>query len=287
MLTPSENLIIPEDLKDDTVIWRYMDLAKFISLLQTSSLFFTRVDILLKEDRFEGYYSESDFKVILDRLIEYNKAVLPNYQINTDQVFSDICELLHYFILNMGVNSWMESEHQSLAMWKIYSKNNGIGIKSSAHKIMKSFISNNPYNRLILFNRVKYKNYKTYEIIEDKTALFEILSIIKDIELGVIKPEPDIYTKIVRTCLPLLYHKRRFFNYEQEFRFITPLLYDNNMPTQEGDYCKIDLNAVIDEIHLPPDTQKWFYNIVLGLLEQYGIDTTKLYHPDNICESIC
>lgn len=37
---------------DETVIWRFMDLAKFVSLLKDKALFMTRADKF--EDQFEG-----------------------------------------------------------------------------------------------------------------------------------------------------------------------------------------------------------------------------------------
>jgi hypothetical protein len=37
---------------DDTILWRYMDLAKFISLLKDKTLYMTRADMF--EDPFEG-----------------------------------------------------------------------------------------------------------------------------------------------------------------------------------------------------------------------------------------
>ena len=45
------------DIKDpDTVLWRYVDLYKWLDLLQTSELHLTRADQM--EDRWEGAYSE-------------------------------------------------------------------------------------------------------------------------------------------------------------------------------------------------------------------------------------
>lgn len=49
----------PEFLAPDNPtakIWRYMDLAKFLSLLDRQALYFVRLDKLSKFDPFEGYY---------------------------------------------------------------------------------------------------------------------------------------------------------------------------------------------------------------------------------------
>ena len=52
----------------DIPIWRYMDLAKFVSMLQSNALYFTRSDVL--EDIFEGSVSaatlEKRRQVIID-----------------------------------------------------------------------------------------------------------------------------------------------------------------------------------------------------------------------------
>jgi hypothetical protein len=50
------------DIKDpDTVLWRYVDLYKWLDLLQTSELHLTRADQM--EDRWEGAYSEVNVAV--------------------------------------------------------------------------------------------------------------------------------------------------------------------------------------------------------------------------------
>ncbi len=41
MYEPHEGLTIP---RDDARVWRYMDIGKFVSLLNTSTLFFCRLD---------------------------------------------------------------------------------------------------------------------------------------------------------------------------------------------------------------------------------------------------
>ena len=48
---------LPEDL--DTKIWRYMDFTKFVSLLETRSLFFVRADSFT--DPFEGTWPRASY----------------------------------------------------------------------------------------------------------------------------------------------------------------------------------------------------------------------------------
>jgi hypothetical protein len=52
---PHPVFVPPEDT--NSLIWRYTDLAKLLSLLDRSELFFPRLDKL--EDPFEGYYTKT------------------------------------------------------------------------------------------------------------------------------------------------------------------------------------------------------------------------------------
>jgi hypothetical protein len=59
----------PENL--DAKIWRYVDFAKFLSLIMSESLFFCRIDKL--DDPFEGYYTYQDLYIQRER---YKNAFL-------------------------------------------------------------------------------------------------------------------------------------------------------------------------------------------------------------------
>jgi hypothetical protein len=56
MLSPmsEEQDFDPRDLPDDTVIWRYMDLSKFLWTLARSSLYFASIAQLASDDPYEG-----------------------------------------------------------------------------------------------------------------------------------------------------------------------------------------------------------------------------------------
>ena len=60
---PHPDLTVPQQ---DEVVWRYMDLAKLLSLLDRSALYFSRLDKLSQLDPFEGYYTNAN--VALDQL---------------------------------------------------------------------------------------------------------------------------------------------------------------------------------------------------------------------------
>ena len=91
-------------LPNETVIWHYRDLASFLSILQTESLWFSRLDQL--RDPFEGR-SEHPYKSQFMQLAE---------QATRRQGF---------------VNCWTIDDEESELMWFAYAPNFGVAIKST------------------------------------------------------------------------------------------------------------------------------------------------------------
>lgn len=95
----------------DAPIWRFTDLAKFLSLLTRRDLYFHRADLL--EDPFEGaiwkLYGQDG-----KRTAEVHGSVF--------------------------VNSWHRNDHESMAMWKIYgAESSGIALRSTYSRLIDSF----------------------------------------------------------------------------------------------------------------------------------------------------
>ena len=76
---------------DNTLIWRYMDFTKFISLLETSSLFFAQGDKL--GDPFEGSFPKPNIRSRF-------------YQNIPRQVLNDITKFRMYLLKCTTVNCW-------------------------------------------------------------------------------------------------------------------------------------------------------------------------------------
>ncbi len=53
----NDSLDIP---KDDEKVWRYLDFAKFLSLLDKQAIYFASLEKLADSDKFEGLYPNFD-----------------------------------------------------------------------------------------------------------------------------------------------------------------------------------------------------------------------------------
>ena len=107
----------PED--PDGTIWRFTDLAKFLSLLLRRELYFYRAD--LQEDPFEG-------------------AIWKLYGQDGKQTKQLHGKARRWLDQGVFVSSWHCNEHESMAMWKIYgAEASGLALRSTYNRLIRSF----------------------------------------------------------------------------------------------------------------------------------------------------
>ena len=122
------------------VLWRYMDFTKFVSLLDTQSLYLARSDQL--GDPFEG--STPRMNVTL-RPHRYPKEFI-------DEISSIPLKAREMIF----ISCWHEAENESGAMWKLYSReHDGIAIRTEGQSLWDSLT--NTDNTFV--GRVSYIDY--------------------------------------------------------------------------------------------------------------------------------
>ncbi len=106
-------------------IWRYMDFAKYVSLLDSKKLFFARADQF--HDPYEGTWSVKGIRELRD---PEHPLSLPE---STVQDFIDISTRNREL---MFISCWHINDHESAALWKVYLQSNeGVAIKSDCHAL--------------------------------------------------------------------------------------------------------------------------------------------------------
>jgi len=135
--------IIPLD--PNTIVWKYLDLSKFLDLLLHKQLFMARSDKF--EDQYEGTFSEPTFQEI-KKLSENNSKFLEYYKEHRK---------------NVVISSWHINEVESFAMWQIFTKNKeGLAIQSTIGRIQQALRLELHYEQYI--GEVNYIDYKTEHI---------------------------------------------------------------------------------------------------------------------------
>lgn len=134
----------------DTVIWRYMDLLRYVDLLQRKALFLSRVDRML--DRWEGSsgpFSKESWKSQED----VSREVLgKHYDGSAERAERTRKGMLRHTYLNC----WHASSFESAAMWDLYdATGRGIAIRTTWGRLVDSIRGNLP----VVGMKVQYVDY--------------------------------------------------------------------------------------------------------------------------------
>lgn len=227
-----------EVLQDDDKLWRYMDLAKFISIMKNSTLYFSSPEGF--SDIYEGAHGElknkqawDDFYLSFARtsIITapdncWHKIEPKKLEENSKRLVKEISSTWKNGIY---INCWYHSEFESEAMWKMYSTNveNAIAIQTSYISLKKELGEN------ITIKPIHYIDYSKQFVGPNE----------------------------------VFWCKRKSFEYEKEVRAI---VHDFRNPQNAGIEIRVDLNKMIENVYISPYSLKWFQEIVVDLIARYG-----------------
>lgn len=139
MYKKNPNITLPEN--PDTIVWKYLDLSKFLDLLLSRKLFMSRSDKF--EDQYEGTFSEPTYEEI-KKLSVNNPEFLNYYKSHREKVV---------------ISSWHINEYESFAMWQIFTQNSeGLAIQSTIGRLQKAMDVEKDFNQYI--GEVNYIDYK-------------------------------------------------------------------------------------------------------------------------------
>ena len=131
----------------DAALWRYMDFTKFVSLLDTQSLYLARADLL--GDPFEGSSPE------------LNVALRPHrYPSEFIEKISSTAKMAREM---MFISCWHSSKTESAAMWRLYSReHDGIAIRTDHQSLWNSMADTD----MTYVGQVSYVDYSESMINE-------------------------------------------------------------------------------------------------------------------------
>ena len=148
MYIDDNNIKLPSD--PNTIVWKYLDLSKFVDLLLYRKLFMSRSDKF--EDQYEGTFSEPTFEEIRKLSLD-NPTFLDYYKTHRK---------------NVVISSWHINEYESYAMWQIFTqKSEGLAIRSTLGRLQEALDFDKDYTQHI--GEVNYIDYKKEYIPFDNT----------------------------------------------------------------------------------------------------------------------
>ena len=210
-----------------------MDFTKYVSLLTTSSLFLSRIDLL--GDPFEGSYSKANIRL--------RPSVYKNLEPKARENFINFTpKVAKWYRQWAYANCWHMNNYESAAMWKLYSKSNeAVAIQAIYSKVIEILPSD------LFIGLVQYINYET-EWLPEGYLLYPFMhkrnSFSHEKEVRIIKPE---------------------FPLENERLAI------GKKNTLKGILIKINLEELLENIYVAPTAPEWYYDLVVDISAKYNI----------------
>jgi hypothetical protein len=233
-MPPQHRVFIPPS-DPNIKIWRYMDFAKFVAMLEDKALFFCRADKL--GDRFEGSMSRENLRrrpemyspIPAESLAAYNQAAAVTTRGQRQWMY---------------INCWHMNEHESAAMWESYVRSGkGIAIQTTYQKLCDCLPQNDVYVGV-----VKYLDY--------------------DQEL---MPEGNLFYPYVHKRTSFA-HERELRAVISELLPLTGGHLDYSVANPKtGKTIEVDLNALIEQVYIAPMTGTWYADLVQKITPRYGL----------------
>lgn len=231
---------------DTQTVWRYMDFAKFVAMLQQQGLYFPRADQL--DDKFEGAAGNASREAEWDAfyLKFFRGAVTtpppgyPDPNLSEDEIDREAKGLLGS-IKTLGekarsslVSCWHANSGESEALWRLYCPppNAGVAIRSTVQNLWNAM--ENEVSAVV--GRVHYVDFREHFASTGKDRLF---------------------------------FKRRSLSHENEVRVV---IADRDDSGSNSRIIHCDLSVLIEEIVISPFAPSWFHEVASNTASKMGLD---------------
>jgi len=229
---------------NETKLWRYVDIYKYLSMLLSEGLYFSRADLF--DDIFEGakglrrrknIWDDYYIKFFLDGFNNPPEGIKFSYSDKekngeAKRLVKELEELGKISRKNTYINCWHANDSESEAMWKEYSGSipNALAIQTNYEKLYR--IIGKP-NRIDI-GYVEYVDFERNFVGVNET-----------------------YWK-----------KRKSLNYEQEVRAIVTKFNFSEL----GLLIHCDLPQLIDNVYISPYAPSWIVPILNDLNKKYDFN---------------
>ena len=228
----------------DTTLWRYMDFAKFVALLEQRAIYFARADRL--GDTFEGAAGTTDRRPQWDAFyLDFFRQAVSTAPGQTEPpstayVEQEAARLLREFSTigdrdrhRTFVSCWHANTGESEALWRLYCPPPmmGVAIRTTARLLIDA-LGDDPHIKL---GRVQYVDFrKAFAGFHDR-----------------------------------IYWKRKSLSHEAEVRAVV-----QRFDVQEdlGLAMPVDVQKLLLSVVPSPFTSSWFTSLVGSTMRRFGVD---------------
>ncbi|MGE0076575.1 MAG: DUF2971 domain-containing protein [Bacteroidales bacterium] len=249
--------LIKYDFKDQ-YLWKFLDLHKFLYLINERKIYFTRLDMF--EDPNEGLPEKLIFELYLNEIF-YDTDSLNSSLFSTNEVKKDakrdaynaIIKLLNYadlFQKNQFASCWFLDNRESYAMWNLYSNSESVVVKIRPD---------------ILINQIK----KEVTNLVDHSIDNFVSGIV---HYNAVYPPEFEYEKYEEPKNQYSGLKKDLsYSYENEYRFLAISNLTNNF-INKFELNIPDLYDLDFKVITHPEMQDWMFGNIKTILSKIGLE---------------
>ncbi len=240
--------------KNNNLIWKYLDLHRFIYLLTEEKLFFTRLDKF--QDPIEGIPTgllrrNAKYSTIPSSVSDFPESVPESER---EKLVNE--KKMHEYLMDENieknqkcqyVSCWFSGTRESMAMWNIYSNSDSVALKADFKTLkdglnssFQDFIVENDNKISIIGESIKYLPLNPFDSKLEKQKL---------VSSGLKKDES--------------------FEYEKEYRFL--ISSKKNANAQKMFFAiPVDLNSLKLTVVTHPSMEEWKFQNIQKLINKSG-----------------
>jgi hypothetical protein len=224
-------------------LWRYMDLARFLSILEKRALFFPSIATLAEIDPFEGEPALARIRAAQAQGAEALRAFCLNVE---------IFKHLNFF------SCWHMNDGESDAMWKLYIKGSeGIAIQSTVDRLKASF-NNSPYTVYMASVRYDRSDDPQNQPFRTSDYMYKRRAFQHEQEVRLGTDRSDVRCEFFDDGRPK--------TSSPAVRMEDILL----CPGRKGVSVDADIPMLIEKVVISPFSPTWFSDLVASLSKQLG-----------------
>jgi hypothetical protein len=252
---------------DDQPIWRYLDFAKFVAMLDTSELYLARADTFvdpfeLAVPRLDMVSARAAAMALITSGPATRKGVLAYVAHHVERPVEELeklpderlaRDLLRLSNRALYVNCWHMNDDESAAMWTVYlGGREGIALQTTVGEL-RAELDRGSGDTPVYVGAVTYLDYARQS-------------------WGAYRPFNAVM------------HKRRSFAHEQELRAVVvrPTWseladygeHPDRLPRTTGVGIPVNLDRLIRRVVVSPRAPEWYVSLVASMLHRFGCDRT-------------
>ncbi|MCX5721657.1 MAG: hypothetical protein NT179_06460 [Nitrospirae bacterium] len=225
-------LEIDDALKESLRLWRYMDLAKLISLLETEEIWLARADTF--KDRHEGRFP--------DEMRRWTEKAYESFSADDPSPVKDADDFQDYLLKNTFVSCWHKNIDENMVMWEIYGRDtNAIAVQTTVGRINDSIDSSRLSGHSLLLKPVVYEKSEDVQ--------------------GVLNYEECFFRKRPHFA----------FEEEVRISLDTYSRTNPTKGTPYGYGLPALINVLVESIYVHPDSSDWFVDVVNSITKRYAV----------------